>query len=302
MHGRPQQTGHPIGQDPTWPPSLHLVSHPQFAGGQARASVLPAPNDDEEATAQTIALMAQYAREDSLSPIVREAAFDAARTAGDNSIDALLQSVFTWIQSRIRFQLDSVTAAPVAADPEQTEVLIRPVDLLTMPRPAEDCDGYSMLCAAVLRALGINSSFRTVAADASAPDRYTHVYVVAHTPGGDVAMDTSHGDRPGWEVRPVGKTRTWRLDNVQTQLGAIDWGELLKIGAQTGAEIAKNRFGQPPPGTYIQKGDQVFFRQPEGASSFAFPGAALNVGPTGNTGTLLLIVAVVAGLVLLSRK
>jgi len=58
------------------------------------------------------------------------------------------------------------TAAPIAKQPELAEVLIRPVDLLAMRTPSGDCDDFSMLAAAMLRALGIRASFKTAAADA----------------------------------------------------------------------------------------------------------------------------------------
>ena len=260
------------------------------------------PPGDDEATAITIAHMAHYAKQDSLSPIVRRAAAEAAATAQSNGAADIAESVFRWIQRRIRYQVDQATASPVWQDADNTEVLIRPVDLLTMPRPAGDCDDFSMLCASMLRALGIETSFKTVAADPAAPHLYSHVYVVAHTPQGQVALDTSHGDRPGWEVRTAGKSRLWRVEDAMSQLGALpDWAtELIKIGGQTGAKIAEARFGQPPAGTYIQRGDEILFRQPKGSAPFAFPDVGVNAGG-GGFGTMLLVVSVVA-LLLVNRR
>lgn len=261
------------------------------------------PPGDDEATAITIAHMAHYAKQDSLSPIVRRSAMEAAATARSSEAADIVEAVFRWIQRRIRFQVDQATATPVWQDAENTEVLIRPVDLLTMPRPAGDCDDFSMLCASLLRALGIETSFKTVAADPAAPHQYSHVYVIAHTPQGAIALDTSHGDRPGWEVRTSGKSRLWRVEDAMSQLGALpEWAtELIKIGGQTGAKIAEARFGQPPEGTYIQRGDEIFFRQPQGSAPFAFPGVGLNVGG-GGSGTLLLVFGIVALLLVMKRR
>ncbi|GIU80927.1 MAG: hypothetical protein KatS3mg005_4165 [Bryobacteraceae bacterium] len=275
------------------------LRHPQFRG-PVNATIYSTPDDDEAATAQTIALMAHYVRQDSRSPIVRRAAAEAAEQAKGKDVPALAAAVWRWIRARVRFVADSVPASALTNKPELAELLIRPVDLLTMPDPAGDCDDQSMLCAAMLRALGVETAFRTVAADPAQPQFYSHVYVIAYGPAGEIALDCSHGREPGWEVKPAGKVRTWRIEAVKT-LGAIDWGELIKIGAQTGSEIAKARFGQPPAGTYIQDRDRVIYRQPEGASPLTFPGVGLQVG-AGSGGSLLLIIGAVVLLLAVSRR
>lgn len=279
------------------------VDHPQFAGGRARMTISGLPPGDEAATAVTIAHMAQYAKEDSLSPIIRRAAAEATQDASSRNTQELCAGVFRWIQRRVRFQNDEQTAAPIWAQPSSTEVLIRPLDLLTMPQPAGDCDDFSMLCASMLRALGIETSFKTVAADPAAPATYTHVYVIAHTPAGDVAVDTSHGTHPGWEVESAGKTRTWKVEDAMNQLGALpSWAtDLIKIGGQTGAQIAQARYGQPPQGTYIQQGGNVLYRQPDNATALAFPGVGVNLGTGTGSGWLLLILGLGA-LLLIGKR
>jgi len=291
------KTDRPVTLTPSEPLRLRL-RHPQFQG-VVQATVYAAPDDDDAATAQTIALMAQYVREDSRSPIVRRAAAEAAAAAKGNDVAALAAAVWHWVRSRVRFIQDRVPAAAITARPELAELLIRPVDLLTMPEPAGDCDDQSMRWAAMLRALGIETAFRTVAADPQQPQFYSHVYVVAFGPAGEIPLDCSHGPKPGWEVQPAGKVRTWRIEQMQ-KLGAIDWGKILEVGVQTGSEIAKARFGQPPAGTYIQRGSDVIFRQPEGSGPFAFPGVGLQVGNQG--GSLLLIIGAVVLLVALTRR
>lgn len=295
--------GRPITVQPppdrTRPLRLSSITHPQFST-PVQATIVDVEGDDEQATAQTIRLMTQYAREDSRSPIVRRAA--AAAVAGVAAGDVLGQAkaIWQWIRDRVRFQLDSDTATPITDTPDQAELLIRPVDILTMPHPAGDCDDQSMLCASMLRAVGIDSAFRTVAADASAPALYSHVYVVANLPSGELALDCSHGPYAGWEVRPAGKSRTWRIE--QMQLGEIDWGKIFEIGATAGAKIATARYGQPPAGTYIQQGESVTYRQPEGSSALAYPGVGLNVGGSTTGTSLLLIVGAMILLFAMGRK
>lgn len=284
--------------NPTAPVRLRL-RHPQFRG-PVNATVFPVPDDDEAATAQTIALMAHYVRQDSKSPIVRRAAAEAAQGAQGNDVRSLAAAVWGWVRRHVKFISDRVPAAAIVRDADLAELLIRPVDLLTMPEPAGDCDDQSMLCAAMLRALGIETAFRTVAADPKEPQLYSHVYVVAYGPEGEFPLDCSHGPSPGWEVKPAGKVRTWKVEEMKP-LGAIDWGEILQIGVKTGSDIAKARWAQPPAGTYIQRGSDVIYRQPEGASPLTFPGVGLQVGG-GSGSSLLLIIGAVALLVALTRR
>lgn len=302
MSGRP--TSNPSSNEtlaPGWPPPVP-VSHPQFPGG-ARAAVLPAPDDDELATAQTVSLMQHFADVDAGNEIVRQAAHQAAAMAKGSGVADLLAAVHTWIKNHVRYQTDDVTAAPITNQPDQAEILIRPIDLLTMPEPAGDCDDYSMLCSSMLRSLGIPSSFRTVAADPEIPDRYTHVYTVAHTSLGDIPLDTSHGPQPGWEVPPAGKVRTWRPQDLTSTLGAIDWNAIVKASVDAGTKIAVARYGNPPAGTYQQTGDSVYYRQPAGSGAFAFPGASLSVGTGGISGGMLLLGGLAVFMVIfLNRK
>jgi hypothetical protein len=248
----------------------------------------PRPTMEDEAfTAQTIARMSEYAAAAAGSPLVRQAAFSAAE--GQDSQAGQAGAVWKWIRDRVRFRTDEETARPIAADPENTEVLIPPAHLLRMARPAGDCDDFP------------SASFRTVAAD-PASDRYSHVYVIAHTAEGRLALDCSHGRFPGWEVRPSGKARDWRIEETMQNLGAIDWNSVVKTSVEATSSILKNRYGQPnlKPGTYIDANNGIMFQQPPGASSFAFPGIGVNA--TGGGSNLVLLGAAAVALLLLVKK
>lgn len=123
--------------------------------------------------------------------------------------------VWQFARDRVRFvrDIDTAAALPIAA-PEEAEVLIAPRDLVRMAQPAGDCDDFSMLVAALLLAGGVDSSFVAVAADGSAPDRFSHVYVVAHTGAGDLPLDASHGSFAGWEAAGTFRKRAWRLPRM----------------------------------------------------------------------------------------
>lgn len=271
--------------------------HPDF-DGPVRYEAIERPDEDEAATADTIRVMCRVVREDSQDPIIRAIA-DAAAGAGSNPIDG----VFRWVRSHVRFREDAEAAAGLRGfNPTDTEVLIRPVDLVRMPTPAGDCDDFSMLTAALLRALGIRAAFVTIAADPSQPDTYSHVYVIA---AGRIPMDTSHGPAPGWSAPAAGKSRTWEIDDVFTratrpgQLGETAWWQdLVKIGAQGGIDIAK--MYSTPSGYYQQigpGGTSITTRQ-SGTAPFTIP---TTIG-TGSSSLLVLGGAAVLLILLVTRK
>jgi hypothetical protein len=198
-----------------------VAYHPYFEG-PTRYTIEERPNaaSDEANTGQTIARMAAYARDDSTSPIVRRAAHEAARGFSDPA--EIAGRVHSWIRSTVRFVEDAELAHLAGIPPApDTEVLIRPVDILTMATPAGDCDDFSMLTAAMLRALGIEASYKTVEADDTAPGLYSHVYTVAHLPAGALAIDSSHGPWPGWEVEPTGKSKLWPIEAPRKTMSSI---------------------------------------------------------------------------------
>ena len=225
------------------------------------ARELELPSDGDAQTAATISLMREFSRADASTPPVHLLA-SSLPPAGRAAVDA----VFWTVRRRIGFRRDSDLVQGVEGwSPETIEVLIRPVDMLSM-HPAEgDCDDFSMLVAALLVARGVPCSFATVAADPLEPARYSHVYVVAHLPGGDVAVDASHGSRPGWECpNEFGKRRLWRVDDVRAGLAGSDvpffsttataampsdvpWWQQL---ANRGIDFLQGRYGLPE-NTYV---------------------------------------------------
>lgn len=236
-----------------------------------RAHVIDRDLNDEESTGQTIDWMRRHTLEDFRSAAVRSAA--AAATRGRQTPAQAAAGIFEWIKSRIRFRRDSETALIAGLDdPSQAEVLIRPVDLLAMDQPAEDCDGFAMLTAAMLLAAGIQPEWVTIEADPRFPGQYSHIYTRAVLPDGRLAMDTSHGPRPGWEAPATGKKRTW---SMRTGLGegTSFWQEIFKQGANTGLTILSNRYGQPPP-SYQETG-------PYGTVTIRGGGAPSTPGYTG---------------------
>jgi hypothetical protein len=251
-----------------------LATHPSFRG-PVTLTIEQRPNDDELATGFTMARMSQYAQQDATKEIVRRAAYEALSQHPESPVTAVHQ----WIRAHVKFRPDSEVSR-LAGLPGDPEVLIRPVDLLTMPTPEGDCDCISTLAASMLRALGVPSAFKTAAVDPRAQQEYSHVYVMAVTPRGPIAVDASHGPYAGWEVRPIGKTRIWAPRNAGGLGDSEWWQDLLNTGLSTTASIMSSRYSVPQlnQGQYIQRGNQVYYQQQQGASSLAFPGASVGGG------------------------
>lgn len=197
-----------------------MFYHPQFLG-PVHAVVTPLPDDSDAATNITVQWMAEKAAVDSSSELVHAAMRDAVSGGGADSFPGLCRAVHSWVRSHVRFIPDRVPAAG-AGQPADTEVLIRPVDLLRMPEPAGDCDCISMLVAAMLlaaraalRLRDLELYFVAVGADGWRPREFSHVYVYAIAHGVVMPIDASHGPVAGWEVQNrFGKKRVWSVDGV----------------------------------------------------------------------------------------
>jgi hypothetical protein len=83
-----------------------------------------------------------------------------------------------------------------------------------MKNPSEDCDGFTMLTAALLTILGVRVLIATVATEPDDPSRWSHVFLVAIVNGQVKPLDTSHGTAPGWMVprSRINRWQTWTLD------------------------------------------------------------------------------------------
>lgn len=173
------------------------------------------PDDSDGQVLATIRRMNQYVCEDCTNPAIVYDAQCALSLDPSNPLGA----VHSFVSRRLRFRNDEEITQPFESllprpslDGGKTgdyfvECLKRPVDVSTefarTGQPVEgDCDDYSMYCAALLKALGINCAFATVGASSKDPSVYSHVYVVAYIDGHRIPMDCSHGKYAGWEVFP----------------------------------------------------------------------------------------------------
>lgn len=150
---------------------------------------------------QTVLFMtgAVLGNEGASNPTVRQQALTIARGLDPRDKQGQISSVLDWVKSNIEFR------------GEDGEVIQTP--LVTLQLQAGDCDDHSTLIAALLRTLGFQVRFNTVAADAESPGEFTHVFaeVLDPTTGQWTALDsTVPGSYPGWRPEQVYRAKAWR--------------------------------------------------------------------------------------------
>jgi hypothetical protein len=177
-----------------------------------------AADDTDSVTSQTVALMCRYINEAAdTDPAIQRAAQWAANHYAQGSSDPkmLAWAAFWFVKHNVKFVVDEGTEAMLgmavklhAPGDWQQDTLIHPSVLIRMQHPQEDCDGFTMLLCAILRALGVPYAIVTVAVDGQDPQRWSHVFGMALTPA-PLPLDASHGSGPGWMV-PAARTFRWQ--------------------------------------------------------------------------------------------
>lgn len=81
------------------------------------------------------------------------------------------QAIHDWVLKNIKY----------VKDVNGVEVLQHPLVTIGQRR-AGDCDDLSMVEAALLGAIGIATQFRTIKADPTRPNEYSHVYLAVYVP------------------------------------------------------------------------------------------------------------------------
>lgn len=197
------------------PPS-GTIQHPQL--GPCAYHLSEVSSDPEEQVRQVIGMMRDYACEDSSAPSIKEDSA-AASSTGDPIIDT-----WNWIARHggyrgMQFQRDEAIAAPLDINDWNpiVETLIRPADQAGLSSPVGDCDDFAMYGAAHLLSLGVPCRFVTIAAEASAPRTFSHVYLAAYPKRGQfagmrVALDLSHGYYAGWEHGEIYRIEEWPVE------------------------------------------------------------------------------------------
>jgi len=170
--------------------------------------------DTNRLTQLTAARMRWAIVDGAINPLVVEVTNGALAAAGLTIASPQIEitrAVWGWIRAHVAFVSDETVLVDALGLEGELELLITPPVLLSMARPAGDCDDFTMLAGAMLLAAGIpRVEVTTVAADPTDHTRWSHVYLTATLGNGArVVMDCSHGEWFGWEAPQYYARRYW---------------------------------------------------------------------------------------------
>ena len=296
-----------------------VVSLPQFPGPSV-VTRRNASDDPDTGTAETVQAMQAGAVADSSSPQVWAAVQGALVSASGSSRAEIAEAIYRWICSHVKFRSDDPVLSALLGLDNELDLLIRPARLLTMRRPAEDCDGFTMLCCSMLLAGGVPCEIITIKADHDDPSKYSHVYCQAILEDGrglvmDPSQGAQHGFPIGWEAPEYFSRKDWGVIHPEgrkgmhglsglgetcdifgcypdgpdgppvAQGGGLDWNNIIQSSFGFARQLALK------PGQYVQTPGGVMANQVPGA----VPGFNLSTSASGiGTGTILLGVGALA--------
>ena len=135
----------------------------------------------------TISKMFDLVAKGRANPVVIQTATIITRNIPHKDYFGEAAAIFDYVKKDIRY----------TRDPRGVELLMAPE--ITLKRGAGDCDDLALVIASLAEAVGMQSGFETVRANAQAPDEFTHVYAIIRTDRGWRAADpTVAGSWFGW--------------------------------------------------------------------------------------------------------
>jgi transglutaminase-like putative cysteine protease len=171
-------------------------------------------------TVHTVAILRRLAREYANDPSVLMATTYALAGLGESGTQRdMASAIFYWVRAHVRFVDDEqllYEVLGVESHEIDKELLIVPPVLLAMPVPMGDCDDFSLLTASMCMAAGMQPYYVTVAADASDPQKFSHIYVCAELADEGKYLPLDTGNRytaipPGWEASNVTRKAIWAV-------------------------------------------------------------------------------------------
>jgi hypothetical protein len=161
-------------------------------------------------TAATIKEMARQAVLGSRDPIIRLLAKELTDGIPGRDHDAVARRFFYWLQDGGSGERSGLK---FLNDPYRTEQVRAPWWAIFVEGSGDCNSGFSTSLAALLMAVGIPCFYRTVAADGSRPDSFSHVYTVALVRGRELPLDASVSfSSPGSEPSEITRKQDWRID------------------------------------------------------------------------------------------
>ena len=177
-------------------------------------------------TAATIRHMGRLAVKGSRDPIVRLMAFEIMEGVPGRDHGSVARRFFDYLQDKRTGGEQS--GVKFINDAYRTEQVRAP--WWTLLLEGGDCNsGFSTTLAALLMSVGIPCFFRTVAADPTRPDSFSHVYTVAVIRGDELPLDASvQFSTPGSEPAQIFRKQDWNIkvfdeDDSGDRGGLLGW-------------------------------------------------------------------------------
>ena len=206
--------------------------------GAFQTRTIPLP-DGIPGTVRTIQLIRQLVEEGVKNPRIRRTATDILRGVPAYNDPAEVSAIYNWVLRNIRFTKDMLgvghgieTLQPAAA---------------ILETRAGDCDDFVILLASLLGSVGYETQAVTVAASASDPENFSHIYLEAKVNGRWTALDAARPDAQfGRAPEVYWMSRRWPLTHAGDRemlgglsmttrrsfprfgLGDFDWGQLIE--------------------------------------------------------------------------
>jgi transglutaminase-like putative cysteine protease len=154
----------------------------------------------ESGTRRTIDAMQRLVREGRIDPTIIYTAQQLVRNIPRNDFRSQASALHEFVKRYVGY----------VRDPRSTELLRSP--FWTLYYQAGDCDDQAVLLCALAEAIGLKTRFKTIKADATFPDEFSHVYGQIQMPdsGEWITSDTIvPGATIGWEAEERFGSRTW---------------------------------------------------------------------------------------------
>lgn len=240
-------------------------------------------------TDRTIKAMRRLVNEGRTDPTIVFLAQQLARNYDRKDYASQARAIHKYVQQHIHY----------VKDPRGTEMLRSP--FWTLYYKAGDCDDQAVLVAALAEAIGFATRFKTIKADPSYPNEFSHVYsqIQIPTTGSWVTSDTIvPGADIGWEAEEMFGSRTWEGlgmlgEEAVAAAGTTSfWGKIgtaLSSSLATGVQTVVSNYVS----NYV---DKATGKEPAAAAAAAAV-ATKQVAASGGMPSWLLPIGIVLGTV-----
>ena len=168
----------------------------------------------EAGTAQTIHAMFQLVDDAVKDATLHRHAIDILRECPQYNPTAEARCIYDFVLMNFQYRQDPI--GPLGAK----EMLIPPAQMLAIR--AGDCDDLSMLMAALLGSVGIETHFVTVAADPNSPEDFSHVYAEALLDGRWISVDVARPDAAfGLSPQHYFRKKVWNPDGSSQNANGV---------------------------------------------------------------------------------